>query len=453
MSRLGFTTKRGDFMKKVLSVILSALMLFLVTACGPEDKNCSNVNDSSQIITSSSASQEKESDDKKTDSDDKNSNKTQNNSSKKDDENKTNVSKPSLHTHTPHINDKQDTDDTAPNDNSNNNDKDNTDSVDNGVLEKASSEDMNVPENMKLLGTNNAKEKNNAKLIEARVTIYELDGDVVEWITEKDLLYVITKGNNILVVIDSKTMVPKYNTPLAGKPAEVNLVGDKVYVSMPDLCRIDIFSKANLTKVSSLSFDHEVSSFCVDGDYIYYSEHDQHCAVYKKNLTTNKLEEPTTSSGKNSFYYPKLYLNKEDNILYIGETATSGSALYYYDATTLKMKGVFRKNNYGIFNHTKSIFHIDDEIFWGNYRFSDTDIKQIIGKYGEDDTGSVNFASKQLVSTYEGVFLTETYECIINYFDAKFEYEYILITESKNFFFRQRSFDKNIILGVNFSIQ
>ena len=40
----------------------------------------------------------------------------------------------------------------------------------------------------------------------------------------------------------------------------------------------------------------------------------------------------------------KLYLNKRDNILYIGETGSSGSALYYYDATTLQLKSFFRKD-------------------------------------------------------------------------------------------------------------
>lgn len=324
--------------------------------------------------------------------------------------------------------------------------------LDNGVLKKVSTQKMDVPENMKLLGTNNAKEENNAKTIKATVGLYQLDGDVVNWTTEKDLIYVITSGNNRLVIIDTKTMKPVSNTPLGGVPAEINLVGDKIYISLPDLCRIDVFSKSNLTKKSSLYFEHEISSFCIDGNYIFYSEHDQHCEVYKKNLTTNELTKILPEKGW-TFYQPKLYLNKQDNILYIGETGSTGSTLFYYDATTLQLKSVFRKNDYGIMNHTREIFHIGDEIFWGNYRLSDTDAKQISGRYGEADYGSVNFASKELVSTFEGIFLADTYECIVNYFDAGFKFEYILVTESNNVFFRARSTDRNIIVGVNFVLQ
>lgn len=325
-------------------------------------------------------------------------------------------------------------------------------SIDNGVLQKASSEKINVPENMKLLRTNNAKEENNSENIRVTAILYHLDGDVVNWLTENDLIYVITSGNNRLVVIDSKTMMAVANVPLAGKPAEINLISQEIYISLPNLCRIDIFSKATYAKQSSLSFAHEVSSFCVDGNYIYYSEHDQHCDVYKKNIATNELTQIFPKSGW-SFYQPKLYLNKQDNILCIGETGTTGSALYYYDATTLQLKSLFKQNKYGIMNHTRDIFHVGDEIFWGNYRFSDTDANQIIGRYGEADYGSVNFVSKELVSTFEGIFLADTYECIVNYFDAGFKFEYILISQSYNVFFRTRSIDKNIIVGVNFSMQ
>ena len=122
----------------------------------------------------------------------------------------------------------------------------------------------------------------------------------------------------------------------------------------------------------------------------------------------------------------------------------------YYDATTLQLKRLFRKDNYGMWNHTRDIFHVGDDIFWGNYRLSDTDAKQIIGRYGESNNGSVNFVSKEVVSTFEGLFLTDTYECIIDYFDSGFKFEYILVSESGNVFFRKRSIDENIIIGVSF---
>lgn len=327
------------------------------------------------------------------------------------------------------------------------------DNIDNGVLKSASTEQMVVPENMQLLSYNSAREENIGQSIRTTVGIYELDGAVVNWITENDYIYAITQGNNRLVVINSKKMMAVANIPLAGKPAEINIYGNKIYISLPDLCKIDVFSKSSYSKLSSLYFEHEVSSFCIDGNYVYYAEHDQHCEVFRKNLATNELVKIVRQNDY-SFYQPKLYLNKEDNILYIGETACTGCGLYYFDATTLELKCKFLKNDYGIFNHTRDIFHIGDEIFWGNYRLSDTNAKELIGRYGVAQYGSINFASKDVVSTSEGLFLTDTYECIIDYFYDDFEYECILVTESSNIFFRNRDYLKrNIIIGVNFGVQ
>ena len=482
--------RRWFFVKKFSVVILSVLLIFVLLACNKEVKdNESSIGDALQdTATKSDVSTENKSDNAddnnaldssqsnsndntnqsaqenssqsnaETPSDSTATNNNNTNQSTQENSSQSNAETPSGNTATNNNNTNQSTQENSspsnadtPSDSTatNNNTYEN---IDNGVLEKVSSEKMNVPENMELLGTNNAKEENNSKNIKANVALYQLDGDVVNWMIENDLLYVITSGNNRLVVINEKTMMAVANIPLAGSPAEINLVGDEIYISLPDLCRIDIFSKSTFDKISSLYFEHEISSFCIDGNYIYYSSHDQHCEAYKKDLTTNELTRILPDRGW-TFYQPKLYLNKQDNILYIGETGTTGSTLFYYDATTLQIKSLFRKNNYGMMNHTKDIFHVEDDIFWGNYRLSDTNANQIIGRYGEVDYGSVNFASKELVSTFEGVFLTDTYECIINYFDAQFDFEYVLVSESYNFFFRSRDVDKNIIIGVNFSMQ
>ncbi len=453
-------------MKKILVIISCLLLVLTLTACNKEVKNTdSNIGDVSQATnTNTNTNANTNTNTNANTNANTNSSGVVSVESKSDNvnENSAVVSSETNNTNSNNNNNNninQSTQNSSPQNNVETSSKDTVTSnntppenIDNGVLEKATSQKMSVPENMNLLSTNNAKEENNSKTMKANAVLYQLDGDVVNWTTENDLIYAITSGNNRLVVINSKTMVPVCNIPLAGKPAEINLVGDKIYISLPDLYKIDIFSKSNFAKIFSLNFEHEVSSFCVDGNYIYYSEHDQHCDVYKKNIATNQLTQILPDRGW-SFYQPKLYLNKQDNILYIGETGTTGSTLFYYDATTLQLKSVFRKNGYGIMNHTRDIFHIGDEIFWGNYRLSDTDAKQIVGRYGEGDYGSVNFASEELVSTYEGIFLIDTYECIVNYFDAGFKFQYILVTESYNVFFRARSIDRNIILGVNFSMQ
>ena len=458
-------------MKKVLTVFLSLLLIFALTACGVNIKiSDSNISDSLQDASTKGTFAEESSPDNADENpsfvstqpndtnDDVADQPTESNEAtepNKNDVDKTTQTKPAE-------SDKDRADQTTQTKPTESN-KDESSNVaitenttlpdlDNGVLENVTSKKMRVPENMELLGTDSVEKMHNAVNINATVALYQLDGDVVNWTTEQDLLYVITESNSRLVVIDTQTMLPLSNIPLAGKPGEINLIGDEIYISLPDLCRIDIFSKTDYSKKSSLIFEEEVSSFCLDGDTIYYSTHSQHCDVFKKDLTTNESTKICPTGGW-SFYYPKLYLNKEDNLLYIGETKCSGCSLYYYDATTLEQKSVFQKNDYGMWNLTREIFHIGDKIFWGNYCFSDLDAGQIISRYGDFNQGSVNYASEEVVSTFEGLFLTDTCECIINYSDADFKFEYVIVSESEQFFFRSESKDKNIIIGVNFDLQ
>lgn len=426
-------------MKKLLVFILCFALVFSLSACNIEIKNAESTESSTSQLTSTNSVVSREN---------KSNNVSEKVSSTSPQSNKTNTNSTKQTTQSTSSQEKIETSSKSPL----TSDSATSSNIDNGVLKKAISEKISVPQNMELLGTDSAKEEDNSKNTSATAVAYQLDGNVVNWTTENDFIYIITEGNNRLVVINSKTMAPVSNVPLSGKPAEINIVGDKIYISIPDLCRIDIFSKSSVNKLSSLYFEHEISSFCIDGNYIYYSEHDQHCEVYKKNMSTNELTR-ISANGGGFFYQPKLYLNKQDNILYIGETGSTGSTLYYYDATTLQLKSMFRKNNYGIMNHTRDIFHVGNEVYWGSYCISDTNAKEIVGKYGVANYGSVTFASEELVSTFEGIFLADTYECVVNYFDAGFNFEYLLVTKSYNFFFRARSVDKNIIIGVNFNMQ
>ena len=324
--------------------------------------------------------------------------------------------------------------------------------IDNGVLSNVSVDTMYVPENINALASGNISTENTTTNVKASVFLYELDGGVVNWTTENDLLYVITSGSNRLLVIDSNSKAPIYNVPLEGSPAEMNIIEDKIYISFPYLHRIDVFSKATGEKESSMNFDYEVSSFCLDGDYIYYSEHDQHCMVFKHNLITNEIISVQSGGVNTLFYYPKLYLNKEDKILCIGESGSSGSAIYYFDSETLVLKSVFEKNDYGIKNHTREIFHVGDYIFWGGYRISDTDATELIGHYGTESYGSMGFVSEEIVSTYKGLYLTDTYECVVNYTDSGFSYINVIVTDSNNVFFRGRG-EAEFIITVDFDKQ
>ena len=194
-------------MKKYLAIVLCVILIFVITACDKSVNDTeSNISVESQDTNNDTANTEKDKSNSSNKKISKNNNK--NNSSKVGEDYEEYDNYEDL--------DDEYEYDSIPNytnqssNKPSSNDTENTDSLkqlDNGVLKDVSGKKMSVPENMKLLGTDDAKESNNAKNIKATAVLYQLDGNVVSWVTENDLIYVITSGNNRLVVINSKTMM------------------------------------------------------------------------------------------------------------------------------------------------------------------------------------------------------------------------------------------------------
>ena len=314
------------------------------------------------------------------------------------------------------------------------------------VLRRVSTEIISVPKNLKAIATNDNTDYGIDESVQAAVTTYDLNGNIVDWTVKNDVLYVITKTNNRLTVINSNDLNDACYASLSATPAEMNIVDDKIYVSLPSLKRIDVFSKADCKLLSSMLFEHEVSSFCVDGVFIYYTENEGWCHVYRKNIVTNKVVQ--INDNNSLFSDPKIYLNKEDGILYVGETFSSGCALYYYDAKTLNFMSKFEKNDYGISNKTRKLFHVGNNVYWGGYCISDTNAEELRGRFGTDCDGSMLYASEKIISTNEGLFDANTYEYIVNYSEAKFDYKQIIVSESGKLFFKQNNTDETVIVNL-----
>ena len=206
-------------MKKILAVTLSLLLIFVLTACNKDAKNTdSNISGLSQITSSTTTStkankntnkntnkdkvvsEKNSSDDESQDvsSDpvqlsDTNNNKnelTQDESSQDGTETSSIGSVTNNSTNQkPQSSSSQKSTENLPKDNETNNST-SSNTKDNDDLENAPNKNMDVPENMKLLSTDEASEENNTETITVSAVAYELDGSVVNWTTENDFIYV-----------------------------------------------------------------------------------------------------------------------------------------------------------------------------------------------------------------------------------------------------------------------
>lgn len=239
---------------------------------------------------------------------------------------------------------------------------------------------------------------------------YIYEGSFVGHVNDGNMVYSLFKSPNTIVAFDTDSLEVVYSSPLGGRPAEVQVDGNNLLISFPDLKCIKVYNKKTFSQIKTISLPNVVSSFCIDGDIVFYSEDDQHCKVYCTNLSTNVTETLARNDGvPNLFYFPKLLLNKEKGLLYIGESNSTGSTLYYYNAFDLTFHSMYRKNNYGLMNQRRTMFLVNDNVFWGGMRFGADNAENIIGEYGGTST---YYADEDFVITATGIYETDSYQYV-----------------------------------------
>lgn len=234
------------------------------------------------------------------------------------------------------------------------------------------------------------------------------EGDFVNLAIDNDKVYCVFKSPNVIVAYDADELDPIYSAPLEGRPAEIQVDGNDLLISFPDLKCIKVYNKNTFALVRSISLPNVVSSFCIDGNVVYYSEDNQHCKVFCTNLLKNETKTILNHDDvPERFYFPKLLLNKAENLLYIGESGSSGSEIYYYNTSDLSLHSKYAKDNYGHFNNKRTMYLVGNNVFWGGFRLAADDAEEVIGEY----TGNATYyADENFVITAKGIYDTDTYQ-------------------------------------------
>lgn len=249
--------------------------------------------------------------------------------------------------------------------------------------------------------------------VETQSFAYYLGGSLVNWLEKDNIVYSIVQNPNLLCVFSTQELkINAYALPAV--PAEIRNYGNMLYISYPSLNKIMIYDISSFEIVGTIDELSAVSSFCLNGDILYYSEHDQHCAVFRKNLTNGQVDQIKAPSS-HSFYYPKLELNREKGLLYIGECGSTGSKLYYFNTSDLSLNSVFSYQNYGYKNDVRTMYVYGSSVYWGEFKLKDTDATQVLAQFSSSTNSSVSFANDDIVCTSAGIYDAKSYVMLVDY--------------------------------------
>ncbi len=263
--------------------------------------------------------------------------------------------------------------------------------------------------------------------------IYELDGTITDWFVEDEVVHTILKNDNRYIVFDTVSGEIIFNYELSGRPAKIHNRENELWISYPDLQCIKIYDKQSFEVKNTIDLQHTVSSFDVYGDYIIYTEDDQHVEGYRYNLKNGQTDNIKHDRLGGRFYRADVLVNNKFGLVYISDSHNTGSTVFCYDIETLELKSIFRKNNYGYLNFKRRSFLVDDSLYWGEFELDATNVSIIKGWYESPYAAGMLHVGKKYVATTDGIYLRESYEqMILGNFNT--DSSAIAITDSGNIF-------------------
>ena len=241
-------------------------------------------------------------------------------------------------------------------------------------------------------------------------SVLQMKSKLTQWVLNEqtNTLYGISKDDKALFFINAQTLNLEKSLTFTCGPTDIIEDGGNLYIALDDANQIAIvdMTKREITKILHTSSDP--FRLVKDGDYIFYTERDQWCDIYRYNLITNIDE----VMFRNDFFEPDLAINTKDHILYIGESDLSVSNMTYVSTSG---NGVILKTNYtrmfGFPYPERSTIFDGETVYYAGSGFNRLDPTRVLGSY---DKKNIVFARYGSAYTKTNIYDSKSYSVIEN---------------------------------------
>jgi len=246
----------------------------------------------------------------------------------------------------------------------------------------------------------------------------KLNSGISQWEVDEasKTIYAISETSNYMYFINSTTLVLEKSLKLSAKPTNIIKDNGQLYVTLDGINKIIVIDMKSRALSFTITLPNVPSNIVKDGDDLYYViENNNYHNIFKYNLSTKLNEE---INNQLDFSKPALAINTVDHILYIGESGTAGSNLYYYNTVD---KNMIEKSNYdngyGFTNWYRSTYYDGYRVYFAGWEFDKNTPTKMNGYFGNKDC--VLYVNNDLVYTNYGMYDLNTHAQIGTFKDEK----------------------------------
>jgi fibronectin type 3 domain-containing protein len=254
---------------------------------------------------------------------------------------------------------------------------------------------------------------------------------ITQWITDNDNpdLFAISSSDKALLFIDAVSFNLLKTIRFVSSPSDILLIGSDLYISLPDINQIKVVDSKTKTVTKTIYTEYCPYSIAIDGNELYYAGKTGTCNIHDYSLDTDTEK----IICEINFEAPDLDVNKEAHLLYIGESGSEGSLLYYFNLLTNTIVG-HSINSTG----ARSTFYDGGYVFNSGRAYDAENPAHIAGDY--NGTQAILFSQFGCIFTSSSIYYEESY---IKMGDLKAKVD--LFECSGNSFYTYSKTDKKII--------
>jgi hypothetical protein len=244
-----------------------------------------------------------------------------------------------------------------------------------------------------------------------------------EWILDEKnrLIYAISDESKSILFLHQDNLTMEKEIVLESKPTDIELYQGKLYIPLPDLKQILVVDPISKTVKKTIQLDQRPDEkIAVYQNKVYYVRFDLSYAdhnsmeqyrLFQYDLSNNKESEIILTHQSDLFQEPEtfpapdLVIDRENHVLYIGESGNAGSALY---AVNLLQNSIIQRshqNEDGFYFPVRKVLLNHGEIFYAKHRFDANNVKTINGSY--DDT--IIYADQNYAFSKNAVYNRKTF--------------------------------------------
>lgn len=200
-----------------------------------------------------------------------------------------------------------------------------------------------------------------------------------DWVYDREhnYIYAVSKDNNRLYYIRGGDLTVEHELPIGSNPTDIEYWNGKLYVALNGATKVAVTEASYTGKVEQIILDRNPFRIEVGGNKIFYVSTAQHQAAHAYDLSTGSI-----TKGIVYAYRQELLLDREKQVLYIGESGSSGSHLYALNAgdLTIKDKDNF-DNGYGFPYPKQKLVKKGDLLFYDRFAVDANNLSMVRDDY------------------------------------------------------------------------